>query len=189
MSDFNFFSPYLLEKRNRRQKKLFIIAVSALLLIALLAFTYLNAMQITKYKEEINKVESYMNSAKTTEMLGKYQNTTRKLELTKEYFDKASEAAAFVKNSNKVNTALLDKLSSVMPENTTLINITVNYNIIELQYNANSLTSIAEIQHNLKNLNIFDYVSVNTVTNEASYKAVVSCSLKDVDTSEAQTDK
>lgn len=189
MSDFNFFSPYLREKRNNRQKKLFIIAVSSLFVIGLLAFTSLNIYLIYSYKNEISNVESYMNSKKTIEMLSKYDDTTEKLRLSKSYYEKASEAASFVKNSNTVNAALLDKLSSVMPQDAIMINLAINYNIIEIQYKMNDLSSVAEIEHNLKSLNIFDNVHVSTVNNEIGYIAIINCSLKDVITSEAETDK
>lgn len=189
MNDFNFFSPYLQEKRNRHQRKLFTIGVSALVIITLLSFTALNAYQIIRYKQQISMVENYMNSNKTVEMLGKYNGTTQKLALTKEYYEKASEAARFVKSSNTISTSLLDKLSSAMTQDAAMTNLAINNNIIELQYDVKSLTSIAEIEHNLKSLNIFDYVNVNTINNEKSYTAIISCSLKDVESSEAETNK
>lgn len=189
MNDFNFFSPYLQKKRNIRQRKLFIIAVSTLAIVALLSFTSLNIYQIIRYRNEISTVESYMNSSKTIEMIGKYTDTTKKLAITEEYFVKASEAAKFVKGSNTVSTKLLEQLSSVMPQDAVMTNLAINNNIVEIKYNIKNMTSVAEIEHNLKLLGIFDMVHVNTIDNGTSFTANISCSLKDVDRIEAQTNK
>jgi hypothetical protein len=103
--------------------------------------------------------------------------------------DVASEAADFIKNSNTANTALLDKLSSVMTEDSKMDSLAINYNIIEVKYKVNNLGSAAEIEHNLRALDIFSSVHVSVVNNEAGYIATISCSLKDVGTSEAETNK
>ncbi|MDF2531373.1 MAG: hypothetical protein K0Q65_954, partial [Clostridia bacterium] len=52
-----------------------------------------------------------------------------------------------------------------------------------------SLLQAAELEHNLKELNIFEQVHINIVDMQTNYTAIISCKLKDVNKSEAQTDK
>ncbi|OGO78772.1 MAG: hypothetical protein A2Y23_12445 [Clostridiales bacterium GWB2_37_7] len=180
MKDFNFFSPYLLEKRNRRQKRIYIISVSTLLLIGVFSFIALNLYQIERYNSEINMVESYLNSEKTKELLNKYEETKNETEIINKYYGIVSKIDKILNAQAVVNTSLLDKLSSVMPQDSYLLSMTIINKDMELNYSIKDLVPVAEIEHNLRELNIFDMVHVSIVNAEANYIAKINCSLKDV---------
>lgn len=180
MMDFNFFSPYLKEKRNKQLKKIYMIAVGSMLAVSLLIFTGLNAYQVYRYKDEIGKVESYLNSAKTIELLNKYEDTKKKTELTKLYLDKVSAIDAAIKQNDTLSTDLLDKLSSAMPKESFLLSMSISGKNVELQYMVSNISSAAELEHNLKALDVFDKVHINVVNFEVNDTVNVSCTLKDV---------
>jgi type IV pilus assembly protein PilN len=189
MRDFNFFSPYLLEKQNKRIRSRFIIAVTTLLTIGLLSFTAFNFYQINRYKSEISKVENYLNSKDTVEQLEKYEEVSQRLELLNNYFNTVKEIDQKLDSYDTVSTELLDKLSSIMPQDASMINLVITENEVEMNYSIKSLVQAAELEHNLKGLNIFDQVHINIIDMQISYTANISCKLKDVNTSEAKTDK
>ena len=189
MKDFNFFSQYLLEKRNKHLNKLFIFLVSSLLIIGLLSFYTLNIYYINKYKSEISMVESYLNSEQTKELLNVYEDMKKKTEIVNTYYNKMFEVDKALNARNMVNTSLLNKLSSVMPQDSYILSCTINNRDIELNYSVKDLVPVAELEHNLRELDIFENVHVSIVNAEVSYRAIISCSLKDVNIDEAKTDK
>ena len=189
MKDFNFFSPYLLKKRNKRLKKLFIFSVSSLLIIGLLSFYTLNFYYINKYKSEISMVENYLNSEQTKGLLNIYEDTKKKTEIVNTYYNKMSEVDKILNAQNMVNTSLLNKLSSVMPQDSYMLSLTISNRDIELNYSVKDLVPVAELEHNLRELDIFEKVHVSIVNAEISYRAIINCSLKDVSIDEAKTVK
>lgn len=189
MKDFNFFSPYLLKKRNKRLKKLYIFLVSSLLVIGLLSFYTLNFYYINKYKSEISMVESYLNSEETKKLLNVYEDIKKETEIVNKYYNRMSEVDKVLHSRNMVNTSLLNKLSSVMPQDSYILSCTISNRDMELNYSVKDLVPVAELEHNLRELGIFEKVHVNLVNAEVSYNAIISCTLKDVNIDEAKTDK
>ncbi|MDF2889685.1 MAG: pilus assembly protein PilN [Clostridia bacterium] len=189
MKDFNFFSPYLLEKQNKNSKIWFIIAVSSVLTIGLITFTTFNIYYMNRYKSEISKVESYLNSKETMEQLEKYEEVSERLVLLNTYFDTVKEIDDKLDSYDTVSTELLDKLSSIMPQDASMTNLAISNKDVEINYSIKSLLQAAELEHNLKELNIFEQVHINIVDMQTNYTAIISCKLKDVNKSEAQTDK
>lgn len=189
MKDFNFFSPYLLKKRNQRIKKLFAFLASSLIIIGLLSFYTLNYYYINKYKTEISIVESYLNSEETKQLLNIYEDTKKKTEIVNTYYNKMSEIDNVLKGQNMVNTSLLKKLSSVMPIDSYILSCNISNRVVELNYSLKDLVPVAEIEHNLRALDIFEKVHVSIVNNEVGYSAIISCILKDVNIDEAKTNK
>jgi|GEM_PF-6571269 len=189
MKDFNFFSPYLLEKRNKRLKRRFIFSVISLFTIGILSFTALNQYQIERYKGEIGRVENYLNAEETKVLLEKYEITKKKRELIDTYYNKVMEIDKTISSLNTVNTDLLNKLASVMPETATISSISISGRQMQINYLVDDMVTVAELEHNLFSLDIFENVNVSVINNEAVYTAVVNCRLKDVKMSEAKADK
>ncbi|MGB7606079.1 MAG: PilN domain-containing protein [Lutisporaceae bacterium] len=185
MKDFNFFSPYLNEKRNKQLKKLYIIAVCSIFAIGLISFTAINIYQIIKLKSEIGKVESYLGAKETIELLKKYEDTKKETDQMKAYYEKIAAVDTELKNIEAVSTELLDQLSSVLPKDAFLLSLSINSRDVELQYSVDKIVSAAEIEHNLKALDIFETVHINIVTSREENTINVSCMLKDVKVDEA----
>lgn len=189
MRDFNFFSPYLLKKRNKRLKNFYIFSVSALLIIGLLSFYTLNNYYINKYKSEISTVENYLNSEKTKKLLNLYEDTKKKTEIVNTYYNKMSEIDRVLRAQNVVSTNLLNKLASVMPQDSYILSCTISNRDIVLNYSITDLVPIAELEHNLRELDIFEKVHISIVNSGTSYNAIISCSLKDVNIDETKTNE
>jgi ABC-type Na+ efflux pump permease subunit len=189
MKDFNFFSPYQLEKRNIRQKKLFIISACSLFIIGLLIFTIFNYFQISRYKSEIDNVQSYLDSDKVRQLVANYSKTKKNTELLTVYYDKAAEIDKYLSQYNAVNSELLTNLTSAMPKDAKLIRLTIKNSDVELNYAIYNLVTAAELEHNLKALDLFNRVHVSVLNTEKNSSAIINCSFKDVNINEAGTDK
>ncbi len=180
MKDFNFFSPYLNEKRNKQLKRLYILAVCSIFTIGLISFTCVNFYHINKLKSEISKIESYLGSTNTIELLKKYEDTKKQTEEMKTYYKNITAIDTAFNSFNTVNTELFDQLSSVMPNDAFLISLSINNREVELQYSVDKITSAAELEHNLKALDIIETVHISVVAYSEKYTVNVSCTLKDV---------
>jgi Tfp pilus assembly protein PilN len=180
MKDFNFFSPYLQEKRNKRLKRNYTITIVSLVIIGLLSFAVLNTYQINQYKSEISKVESYLNAEQTKKLQTKYEETKKSMSIVNKYYDKMLEVDKALNAQNTIHTSLLDKLSSVMPQDSNIVSMSINMKDLEIKYSIIDLIPLAELEHNLRALDIFDKVHVSIVDADINYHAIISCRLKDV---------
>jgi hypothetical protein len=61
-----------------------------------------------------------------------------------------------------------------------MLSMKINSRDLEMKYSMTDLIPAAELEHNLRVLNIFDKVHVSLVNSETNYTAIINCSLKDV---------
>ena len=102
-----------------------------------------------------------------------------------QYDTALSDVAKSIKNRNNVSDELLNKINSTIPSEITFKNLVVVNNTLSIQGTASNRTSIAELEHNLKQLTIMDDTYVNSIKNagavEGEYSFDIKCVLKDVD--------
>jgi hypothetical protein len=100
--------------------------------------------------------------------------------IVNKYYDKMLEVDKALNAQNTIHTSLLDKLSSVMPQDSNIVSMSINMKDLEIKYSIIDLIPLAELEHNLRALDIFDKVHVSIVDADINYHAIISCRLKDV---------
>ncbi|WFD11043.1 PilN domain-containing protein [Tepidibacter hydrothermalis] len=182
MRDFNFFSPYINENKKSKNNNILIILSITILIISMVGFTIYTNSKITKLEKEKAKYEEYLNSEKVVKELAKVNKKKEKIEIMKKYYNEVSDINIEMNKADKINTILMDRISSKLPTNLFLRYMKIDGINISIQGVAMNRTSIGELEYNLKQLNIFESVHISNISKESdeseNFTFALKCTLK-----------
>lgn len=197
-NDFNFFSPYIIKKKQTKDKFLCIIVVAAVLLFIFIGNFVWNVVKINKMEKEISEMKKIMNSNDTQAKFKEADNLNKKYDILKKYYDEANVISNAINKNQVISSDLIKKISSTLPQSVSFKTVAIDTQSIQIQGTAGSRVNIAELQYNLKQLeNIKDVQVVNinkssdssennnnTVETGNEYIFTLKCTLKDVEVNE-----
>lgn len=182
--DINFFSAYQGKKQDIKEKKgdlvLYIVAgVIGALVIG--SFAYNNIAKYI-YERKITKIEEAMADPEFQQQLSISQQLTIKINNVSEYDNNFTLLANAVDSQDVVSTEIIDKLKSTIPSNITFTKVSINSKSVEISAQANNdRTSIAEIEHNIRQLDCVQKVFVDQITGDGVDTFNIKVNLKDVE--------
>lgn len=182
MRDFNFFSPYIEQNKKSKNNNILIISSIIILIVSMCGFTVYTNTKIKKLEEEKAKYEEYLNSEKVVKELVKVNEKKTKIEIMKKYYTAVSDINIEMNKADKINTVLMDRISSKLPTNLFLRSMNVDGVNVNIQGVAMNRTSIGELEYNLKQLDIFDLVHISNISKESddseNFTFALKCTLK-----------
>ncbi|RKD34589.1 PilN domain-containing protein [Thermohalobacter berrensis] len=182
MNDINFFLPYIESSRRSRNRLIYYVTVTFLLITILIGIYLTNFFRIAKLKKEINRIEEYINSEKVKEKIAEVNERKRKIELMKKYTDILIEVNGSIDKKDVITSSLFFDISSLLPKDMFFQAINLSSEEIIIQGYSQKRISIAEYEHNLKGLNYLKYVHVLNISeqDEGIYTFTIKCLFGDV---------
>lgn len=186
MNDYNFFEENPQQTLNLRFKKLYGIVIALVLICIFGGITVFNIIKINTLNKEIASMEEILNSQENIKKLEEVNKLSKKLDILNKYYDAVSSADKTINDGDNIKSSLINEISSTVPEDVYFGSININSSNINIQASGKSRRSIAEFEYNLKNLNIFESVYIDSISESQNNKYVfnVKCILKDVDENE-----
>lgn len=185
MKDLNFFAPYQGKKKEKTNTNMYIYGAAGLVGFAILSTLIFNSAKLFLLNREISNFTEKLGDSEIQTELKEANSINNQIELLTQYDIALSDVAKSTKNRNNVSDELLNKINSTIPSEITFKNLVVANNTLSIQGTASNRTSIAELEHNLKQLTIMDDTYVNSIKNagavEGEYSFDIKCVLKDVD--------
>ncbi|MEJ8554511.1 PilN domain-containing protein [Tepidibacter sp. Z1-5] len=182
MRDFNFFSPYINQNKKSKNNNILIISSIIILIISMGGFTVYTNMKIKKLEKEKSKYEDYLNSEKVVKELAKVNEKKTKTEIMKKYYNEVSDINIEMNKADKINTMLMDRISSKLPTDLFLKSMSVDGINVNIQGVGMNRTSIGELEYNLKQLDIFNSVHISNISKESdeseNFTFALKCTLK-----------
>jgi len=182
MRDFNFFSSYIDQNKKSKNNNILIVSSIIILIVSMSGFTVYTNSKIKKVEEEKAKYEEYLNSEKVVKELAKVNEKKTKIEIMKKYYNAVSDINIEMNEADKINTILMDRISSKLPTNLFLKSMNIDGINVNIQGVAMNRTSIAELEYNLKELGIFDSVHISNISKESdetqNFTFALKCTLK-----------
>lgn len=180
MKDINFFSPYIEVRKNKVAKKMKIGVTVGALAIVIGGFEIWVLVQKENINDEIKLMNEYLSSPTTIEKIKEVGDGKAKLEVMNQYYNVAEKVIKKLQGTDKINTRLIEEISSSLPQNIYLQVLSIAQNSIQLQGLSDKRTSIAEFEYNLKVINNFEDVHVmNIGESEEGYLFSIKCLIKD----------
>lgn len=178
--DMNFFSAFT-KKKNNDKTVLILAAVIALVVLFIvsttsysLIATFINNREAKEYIAKLDKLQTQVTESNLV--------NTEIDSLTK-YNSLLSDLNDVIESRKVVNTALLDNISSTLPSDFNISSIAIDNSTIKITAIANSKTSVAEFQHNLKkSCNRIKDVEINSITwdqSKSKWNVSATCELKE----------
>ena len=167
MKDLNFFSSYS-KKNNKKSfdKSIILYSFVILILIGILSYGLYNFISIRKLNHEIEalkgEAEAKNQSAKIKVALKKQQE----INAYKESISKLSVLDKYVCDRDVVNEILLGDIRVNMPADLFSDSIVISQDNIRIEGKSKDKESIAQFQHNLRDLESFEQVFISQVTDD-----------------------
>lgn len=179
--DINFFAPYQGQKKEEKNKNIYVHSIVGFLTVAILGTLIWNTANLIFLKSEIDIYEKELNKPEIQDKLKEAKELTKKIGILKRYDDSLTEVITAVKSREVVSTKILNMLSSTLPSEVSFNSINLTNGEISIQAVSSSRTAIAELQYNLKKLDNVQDVYIGAISGETSYTFDVKCVLKDVE--------
>ena len=178
--DMNFFAPYVGEKKEKQNRNLYIYSVGAFLTVFILGSLVWNTTTIILLNSKIKYYNTELSNPEIIEKIAKYDDLNNKGNILTSYDKSVTNILSSLETREVVTSNLLDKLSSSLPSEVTFNNITINNNEISIQAVSTTRESIAEVQHNLRELKNIQDVYISGISGEEIYNFNIKCVLKEV---------
>jgi Tfp pilus assembly protein PilN len=190
MRDFNFFSPYIDESKQKKDKTILFVVGAGVIAFAIVGTFLWNSISTVKLNKDIKTLNDELNRPDKVEKLRKAEELIKKQEIMNKYFDGVKVIYGSVESINTVSSSLIHSLTSKMPKGISFKAMAIDGQTVQVQGTSNSRTAIAEFQYNLKSLPIISEVSVSSIaggidkSTNGEYTFSLKCTLKDVEKNE-----
>ena len=180
-NDMNFFTPYTGIKKEEKNKKASIYSLAAIVggvIVITLTWNTINTLSVER---DIDYYKNKLNDSAMSEKLKEYEDTSKKIDYLNGYDNELTIISEAVKSKEVVTSSLLNSISSTLPTDVSLNSVSLTKGVVTIQAVSKNRTAIAEIQHNLRSLDIVDTVYIGGISGDTDYTFDIKCTLKDVE--------
>lgn len=189
--DFNFFQPYIGKEQKEKFRNTYIAIVIGILVFGFVISFAWNSMKIKETQNEIYRIKKIVDSPETKKKLAEIDNLKKKQEILNKYYNGVYSINNSVEKRSIISSELMRQICSVIPQKVSFKSISIDGGSIQISGTAESRTSIAELQYNLKLLDFVDEVQIPNISgnsqsngkqeaNSSTYSFSLKCTLKDV---------
>lgn len=169
MKDYNFFE-YYFEKKQEKNLKYLYFSAFFLVIISTIGSTYgWSIFQIYKLQQDIARQNANIDTNKIAQQQNQINSMKKDLEILNKYNEGVKLVEGFI-GTDIIDSELLKKVSDIIPKEVTLNSMDINKQQLNIEGNAFDRVKVAELEHNLKKLNIFKTVHVNYVNDDNTQK-------------------
>ncbi|KLE17179.1 PilN domain-containing protein [Clostridium sp. C8] len=179
--DMNFFSPYQGQKKEQKNKNIYVYSMAGFLSVVIVGTLAWNSTNILLLNNKIKNYNEKLEQEDVKEKISKWDDISKKNDILTKYDTELSKIVGALNTREVVTTDLLDKLSSSLPTEVTFNSINITNTEISIQAVSTSRVAIGEIEHNLKKLNIIQDVYIGGISGDEQYTFDIKCVLKDVE--------
>ena len=181
MRDMNFFAPYQGQKKEEQNKNIYVYSLIGFLTVAIVGTFTWNSVNIFLLNKKIKDYNTKLESPEIKEKLNLWNELTRSNEVLNKYNNGLDEIIVGLKTREVVTTDLLNKISSCLPSEVTFNSINITNTEITVQAVSTNRVAIAEVEHNLRELDNIQDVYISGISGNEIYTFDIKCSLKDVE--------
>jgi len=189
MKDFNFFLPYLDNKKGKDNKRIHAMTALSILGILVVGSLIYNTAYTFKLKYDIKNLQNTYNSSENQEKLKEAEALSRKYEILDKYYENVELIYNSLETKEVVNSKLMFDISKSIPKEVSFKTMSIDSAGIQIQGLSENRVAIGELEHNLKNISSILDVHVNNINSDTSSSTggnsfSLKCTLKGVDKNE-----
>ncbi|MBU3220789.1 PilN domain-containing protein [Clostridium algidicarnis] len=189
MKDFNFFLPYLDNKKGKDNKRIHAMTALSILGILVVGSLIYNTAYTFKLKYDIKNLQNTYNSSENQEKLKEAEALSRKYEILDKYYENVELIYNSLETKEVVNSKLMFDISKSIPKEVSFKTMSIDSAGIQIQGLSENRVAIGELEHNLKNISSILDVHVNNINSDTSSTTggnsfSLKCTLKGVDKNE-----
>lgn len=179
--DVNFFTPYQGQKKEEKNKIIYVYSSVGFLTVAILGTLVFNSVSLAVLKGQIKSYESKINAPEIQEKIKEANEVAMKKDILVKYDNGLTEVITAVESREVVSTKILNSISSTLPSEVSFNSINLTNTEVAIQAVSSTRSAIAELQYNLKQLDNVQDVYIGAISGDESYTFDIKCVLKDVE--------
>lgn len=178
--DINFFSTYQTARHQKKNQNMYSYVLGgAVALFVVGTFVY-HQIQISNINREIKELETVLLDPAIQEQIKESDLAFKMSELLDEYDSGLTSLLTSIESRDLITTQKLDLISSTIPSEVKFGSLSITNTNITISATSTSRTAIAEVQHNLKQLDFITDVYIGSIGGTDTYSFSLNCTLKDV---------
>lgn len=192
MSDMNFFSSYTKksEKKNTERSTVIINGIVILILIGILSYGTFNLLTIRNLSKDILALKTELEVSRKDPKISEIIAKEKDVSALKEDLSKLYALDKYVNDIDTVNEFVLEDIRVNTPPELFLASMTMSQEIIKIEGKSKDKESIAQFEHNLREIEGLDKVFIPRVTAEnGHYSFYLDINLKEEMTDGAEAGK
>lgn len=166
--DINFFNVYEGQKREEKNNSIYVKSIVGVLTLIIVGTLSMNTVSTLILKEDIKTIEEKLNDPAIVSQVNESEVVNSKLSILEKYNSGLVSISSAVKSRDLINNTILDKISSVLPSDVTFKNISIVSGNVSISASSKTRTAIAEVQHNLKALDIIGDVVIGGISGDGT---------------------
>ena len=166
--DMNFFSSYETKKKEQKNQDIYVYTIAGFLTALIFGTLTFNSVNIYTINKEIKAIEAKLSDPALAEQMNESQIINSKLDILDKYNSGVTSISTAVDNRALINNTILDKISSVLPTDVTFKSINIVSGSVSISASAKTRVAIAEVQHNLKALDIIGDVVIGGISGDGT---------------------
>ncbi|HYE11627.1 MAG TPA: PilN domain-containing protein [Patescibacteria group bacterium] len=163
MRELNFFNPYLSPRRSIKVGQLQVILAIVFLLLVCGSIYSWNIIRIVKYSKDIYDYNAFMTDPANIAAVKNYTETKQRVDIIQQYMQGFAPIEAELDAKSIVSSALINKLNTALPHEVYLENMNITMESVQISGVGTSRNVIAQYEHNLLKLGIFEDVFIDII--------------------------
>lgn len=180
-SDMNFFAPYQGQKKEEKNKNIYIYSLIAFMVVVIVGSFIYNTVGILLAKNKISFYEEELSKPEVVEKIKVYEELDRQNTALLSYEKQVEEIIQSIESRQVVKVEVLNNISGTLPTEVTINGISIEKEKLSIKGIATSRIAIGELENNLRNLNFVERVHVGSIAGQDKYTFDISCKLKEVE--------
>ncbi len=179
MRDFNFFEPYLENKKNSRYTKFTVYSLVSILVLGLIIYPLINIFKINSLGKEIAAMKVNLESNDTYERLNIVEEKIQQTKQIETELELLKNTDQILKDKDIVNDLLLKTIINRVPMDVFFQSISLLPTQIQIQGSAINNIAIAQFETNLREIDDFDEIFIpNIWLDEGLYHFSITFTIK-----------
>lgn len=166
--DIDFFEQYKIKTNEKKSQKKYIYTIAIILGITIFSTLIYNIISIKLLNKEIVKIDEALNDEYIIKKINEAEEINEKLNILNEYNTGVSKISKDLNSRNIITEDILTKINSTIPKEVSFSNISITGSTISISANSKTRTAIAELQYNLKKLDIIGDVFIGGISGDGS---------------------
>lgn len=182
MRDLNFFEPYIEKSEFKLDKIIVFFAIAMFAFLSLGTYTVYNSIIIKQQYRMVQSLKTTAENPRTLKKVEEIQEKEIEVNEFREAVGKIRYLDETIAKKEIIDQALLDKITSRMPEDLFLTSLSIYNREIQIVGIAKDKLSIAELKKGLEDLDDLEEIFISNISLEEDfYNFTLNITLKDVD--------
>lgn len=163
MRDYNFFEHFFQKKKKANTRKAYIGILTFIIIGGMGAVFLINILRIKNLENQIYDSKKILSSEEISIVYEKKSKGEQKLEILNTYYAYIDSLNKAILRTDYIKSDLIKTISKVVPGSVSFKSINISDRLIAMEGTSSTRVNIAEVQHNLNKLEIFDDVHVSSI--------------------------